>query len=44
MSGVRLSDLNKETTYLLTYLYCPLSGKTGKIWRTVHFYLNYEKD
>jgi len=22
MSGLRLSNLNKETTYLLTYLFC----------------------
>jgi len=28
MSDLRLSDLNKETTYLLTYLICCIVGST----------------
>jgi len=30
MSGLRLSDLNKETTYLLTYLHARLDEEADK--------------
>jgi len=39
MSGLRLSDLNKETTYLLTY--CRCTYEPGCTAHSVHaFYLH----